>query len=73
MRLPILPLLLLPFLELWLMIVIGGQVGALAVIAWLLAMIFFGVHLLRYLGASSMLKAAQNMRSGGGLPAQALA
>ncbi len=73
MRLPILPLLLLPFLELWLMIVIGGETGALAVIVWLVAMIFLGINLLRYLGASSMLRAAQNVRSGGELPAQALA
>lgn len=73
MRLPILPVLLLPFLELWLMIVIGGEVGALAVIAWLVAMIFLGINLLRYLGASSMLRAAQNVRSGGELPAQTLA
>lgn len=73
MRLPILPVLLLPFLELWLMIVIGGEVGALAVIAWLVAMIFLGINLLRYLGASSMLRAAQSVRSGGELPAQTLA
>lgn len=67
----ILPLLLLPFLELWLMIIIGGEVGALAVIAWLVAMILIGINLLRYLGASSMLKAAQNARSGV-MPVQAL-
>ena len=60
----ILPLLLLPFLELWLMIVIGGEIGALAVIAWLIAMILLGANLLRHLGASSMLQAAQNARSG---------
>ena len=73
MRLPILPVLLLPFVELWLMIVIGGEVGALAVIVWLVAMIFIGINLLRYLGASSMLRAAQSVRSGGELPAQTLA
>lgn len=73
MRLPILPVLFLPFLELWLMIVIGGEVGALAVIVWLVAMIFIGINLLRYLGASSMLRAAQSVRSGGELPAQTLA
>ncbi len=67
----ILPLLLLPFLELWLMIVIGSEVGALAVIAWLVAMILVGVNLLRYLGASNMMKAAQNARSGV-MPVQSL-
>lgn len=73
MRLPILPLLLLPFLELWLMIVIGGEVGALAVIVWLMATILVGVNLLRYLGASSMLRAAQHMQTGGVMPGETLA
>jgi UPF0716 protein FxsA len=73
MRLPVLPLLLLPFLELWLMIEVGSRVGGLVVIGWLIAMIFLGINLLRYLGASSMMRAAQDMRAGGGLPAQALA
>lgn len=73
MRFPILLLLLLPILELWLMIEIGGQVGALAVVLWLLAMIVVGSNLLRYLGASSMLQAAQSVRSGGAMPAQTLA
>jgi UPF0716 protein FxsA len=59
MRIPFFFLLLLPLLELWLMIEIGAKVGALAVIAWLVAMIFLGVNLLRHLGASSMLRAAQ--------------
>lgn len=66
-------MLLLPVIELWLMIEIGGEVGALAVILWLAAMIFLGLNVLRYLGASSMLRAAQNIRSGGAMPAQALA
>lgn len=72
MRLPLL-ILLLPIIELWLMIEIGSEVGALAVIGWLVLMIVVGVNLLRYLGASSMLRTAQNMRMGGELPAQALA
>ena len=53
------------------MIEIGGEVGALAVIAWLVAMIFLGINLLRYLGASSVLRAAQGMR-GGAMPAQTM-
>lgn len=73
MRFPILLILLLPILELWLMIEIGGEVGALAVVLWLLAMIVVGTNLLRYLGASSMLQAAQSVRSGGAMPAQTLA
>lgn len=72
MRFSILLFLLLPVLELWLMISIGSEVGALAVIVWLAAMIFLGVNLLRYLGASSMLRAAQHARSGGVMPAQNL-
>ncbi len=68
----ILPLLLFPFLELWLMLVIGDEVGALAVILWLVAMIVIGMNLLRYLGAASMLKAAQNARTGE-LPGVAIA
>jgi UPF0716 protein FxsA len=71
MRLPFLLLLLLPALELWLMIEIGSEVGALVVIAWLVAMIFVGINLLRYLGASSMLRAAQGMR-GGAMPGQSM-
>lgn len=73
MRFPILLLLLLPILELWLMIAIGSEIGALAVILWLAAMMFIGINLLRYLGASSMLRAAQSVRSGGAMPAQTLA
>ncbi len=72
MRLPLL-ILLLPIIELWLMIEVGSHVGAWAVIGWLILMIVVGVNLLRYLGASSMLRTAQNMRMGGELPAQALA
>lgn len=71
MRLSFLLLLLFPALELWLMIEIGSEVGALAVIAWLVAMIFVGINLLRYLGASSMLRAAQGMRSGA-MPARSM-
>jgi UPF0716 protein FxsA len=76
MRLPLL-LLLLPVVELWLMIEIGSQLGALAVIGWLLLMIVVGLNLLRYLGGTSMLRSAQSMGMGmgkeGELPAQALA
>lgn len=74
MRIPLFPVfILLPALELWLMIAIGGEVGALAVIGWLVGMIIVGINLLRYLGASSMLRAAQGMQRGGALPAQSLA
>lgn len=68
----VLLLLAFPFLELWLMIVIGDEVGALAVILWLVAMIVIGMNLLRYLGAASMLKAAQGVRTGE-LPGVAIA
>nr|WP_324257733.1 FxsA family protein [Cellvibrio fontiphilus] len=72
MPLPLL-ILILPVLELWLMIEIGSQVGALVVIGWLIAMIALGMNLLRYLGASSMLRSAQNLRSSAEFPAQSLA
>ena len=54
------------------MIIIGDEVGALPVIFWLIAMIFIGMNLLRYLGAASMFKVAQNVRSGQ-LPAATIA
>ena len=72
MRISLLPLLLFPFLELWLMIVIGDETGAWAVILWLVAMIVIGMNLLRYLGAASMLKVAQNMHAGE-FPAETIA
>ncbi len=72
MRVPFLVLLMFPFLELWLMIVIGDEIGALPVILWLIAMIFVGINLLRYLGAASMFKVAQDLRSGQ-LPGAAIA
>lgn len=71
MRLPLL-LVLLPVIELWLMIEIGGLVGAWAVIGWLILMILIGVNLLRYLGTSSILNTAQQIRQGAGLPGQQL-
>jgi UPF0716 protein FxsA len=72
MRISLLPLLLFPFLELWLMIVIGDEAGAWAVILWLVAMIVIGMNLLRYLGAASLLKVAQNMHAGE-FPAETIA
>lgn len=54
------------------MLVIGDEVGALVVILWLVAMIVVGMNLLRYLGASSMIVAAQNIRTGE-LPGVAIA
>lgn len=72
MRIFLLPLLLIPFLELSLMIVIGDEIGAFAVILWVIAMVFVGANLLRHLGASGMLKVAQSMRAGQ-LPAATIA
>lgn len=46
------------------MIAVGDEIGAVAIILWVVAMIFIGVNLLRYLGGASMLKVAQDMRAG---------
>ncbi len=69
---PILFLLLLPALEIYLFIKIGAEIGALAVIVWLVGAAFFGVNILRYLGATAMLDAARQMQAGAA-PAETLA
>jgi UPF0716 protein FxsA len=69
---PFLFLLILPALEIYLFIKIGAQIGALAVIVWLIGAVILGTNILRYLGASAMLGAARKMQTGEA-PAQALA
>ncbi len=69
---PILLFLALPVLEIYLFIKIGAQIGALAVIVWLVGAVFFGVNILRYLGATAMLNAARQIQTGAA-PVQTLA
>lgn len=69
---PLILLLLLPALEIYLFIKIGAEIGALAVVVWLIGAAFFGVNILRYLGTTAMLNAARQLQTGGA-PAQTLA
>jgi UPF0716 protein FxsA len=61
---PFLLLLILPALEIYLFIKIGAEIGALAVIVWLVGAAVLGMNILRFLGASSMLNAARKMQTG---------
>jgi UPF0716 protein FxsA len=61
---PFIVLLLFPAVEIYLLIKIGAEIGALAVIVWLVGTAFFGVNILRYLGTTAMLNAARQMRTG---------
>lgn len=69
---PFILLLLLPLVEIYLFFKIGAEIGPLAVIVWLLGAAFFGVNILRYLGATAMLNAARQLQTGAA-PAQTLA
>ena len=69
---PILFLLLLPVIEIYLFIKVGAEIGVLAVIVWLVGAAFFGVNILRYLGATVMLDAVRKIKTGAA-PAQTLA
>jgi UPF0716 protein FxsA len=60
------------FIEIWLMIEIGSRIGALAAITWLIAGLVLGVNILRFQGAASMMRAAEELRAGI-TPAQTLA
>jgi UPF0716 protein FxsA len=52
------------FVEIWLLIEIGSRIGALATIAWLIGSLLLGVNILRFQGAASMMRAAEEMRAG---------
>ena len=60
------------FVEIWLLIEVGARIGAMATIAWLIAAVVLGVNILRFQGATSMMRAAEEMRAGKA-PAQSLA
>jgi UPF0716 protein FxsA len=69
---PLLFVLCFPALEIYLFIKIGTEIGALAVLIWLVGAAYFGANLLRHLGATAMLNAARQMQSGAA-PADTLA
>lgn len=69
---PFILLLFLPVVEIYLFFKIGAEIGPLAVIVWLIGAAFFGVNILRYLGATAMLNAARQLQTGAA-PGQTLA
>ncbi len=69
---PFILLLLLPAVEIYLFIKVGAEIGALAVVVWLVGAAFVGINILRYLGATAMLNAARQLKTGAA-PAQMLA
>ncbi len=71
MRFFLILLLLLPVIEIWLLIVIGDEIGALPTIAWLILAAIIGINLIRYLGVATMFSINQQLRRGE-VPAQAV-
>jgi len=61
-----------PIVEMWLLITVGQQIGALLTIGLVLLTAFIGVALLRYQGAMTLVKARMKMSSGE-LPAREMA
>lgn len=74
MRISVLLLLVFPLLEIFLMIKVGQQIGALATVVWLVLAVFLGINILRYQGVSAMRKAVMQMQTNpaGAQPAQAI-
>ena len=71
MRFFLMMLLVLPVIEIWLLIVIGDEIGVLPVIAWLILAAIIGINLIRYLGVATMISINQQLRRGEA-PAQAV-
>lgn len=61
-----------PIVEMWLLISVGQQIGALPTIGLVLLTAFIGVGLLRYQGAMALLKARMKIDSGE-IPAREMA
>lgn len=61
-----------PIAEMWLLIEVGGRIGALPTIALVLLTAMVGLALLRQQGTSTLARANQRMQSGG-IPAQEMA
>jgi len=58
---------LIPLLELYVLIQVGSEVGALTVVLWTVLSAFLGVYLMRLQGMHTMQKAQEAMQSGQGL------
>jgi len=63
MRVLVLLLLIFPLLEIFLMIKVGQQIGALATVVWLVLAVFLGINILRFQGVSAMRKAVMQMQT----------
>lgn len=61
-----------PVVEMWLLITVGQQIGALPTIGLVLLTAFIGIALLRYQGAATLLRARSKMQTGE-LPAREMA
>lgn len=72
MRILFLLFVIVPVIEMWLLITVGQQIGALPTIGLVLLTAFIGVSLLRYQGAMTLLKARTKMSSGE-MPAREMA
>jgi UPF0716 protein FxsA len=72
MRFLLLIFILIPVVEIWLLIEIGGEIGTLATIGWLILAMILGVNLIRYQGVATMMNINQQLRRGEP-PAQAMA
>lgn len=72
MRVLLLLFIIIPVVEMWLLITVGREIGALATIGLVLLTAFIGVSLLRYQGSATLLKARAKMQSGA-LPAREMA
>ena len=65
----LLPLfIIMPIVEMWVLIQVGGLIGALPTIALVLLTAMIGLHLLKQQGLSTLMRASQKMAHGG-LPA----
>ena len=72
MRVLFLLFIVVPVVEMWLLITVGREIGALWTIGLVLLTAFIGVALLRYQGAMTLLRARMKMGSGQ-LPAREMA
>jgi UPF0716 protein FxsA len=72
MRFFLLLFIIIPILEIVLLIQIGGEIGALATIAWLIVAAVIGINLIRLQGVATLIQAREQMAQGKA-PAEALA
>lgn len=72
MRTLLLLFVIMPILEMWLLISVGQQIGAIPTIGLVLLTAFIGISLLRYQGAMTLQKARMKMGAGE-LPAREMA